>query len=347
MQKEKFAVFQALLAAVLFGISTPLSKLLLSHLSPIMLAALLYLGAGSGMFALRLIIKANRPLSKEAGIARKDLPFTIGMVILDISAPILLLVGLTTTAAANVSLLSNFEIAATALLALWLFKETIGQRLWTAIILITASSILLSLKDLQGLSFSAGSIFVLLACLCWGLENNFTKMLSLKDPMQIVVIKGLGSGAGSLLIALVTKQMTADYSYILFTLILGFFAYGLSIFFYVRAQRDLGAARTSAYYAVAPFIGVGLSFIVAKEPITSNFIIAAILMIFGAYYAAREKHDHQHRHEVLCHDHRHHHGDGHHTHVHGDFISGKHSHPHEHETIEHAHHHAPDMHHKH
>ncbi|AFV01727.1 Permease of the drug [Dehalobacter sp. UNSWDHB] len=347
MQKQKFAVFQALLAAALFGISTPLSKLLLSHLSPIMIAALLYLGAGTGMFALRLIIKVNRPLSKEAGIARKDLPFTIGMVILDISAPILLLVGLSTTAAANVALLSNFEIAATALLALWLFKETIGQRLWTAIILITASSMLLSLKDIQGLSFSAGSIFVLLACLCWGLENNFTKMLSLKDPMQIVVIKGLGSGTGSLLIAFVTKQMTADYSYILFTLILGFFAYGLSIFFYVRAQRDLGAARTSAYYAVAPFIGVGLSFIVAKEPITNNFIIAAILMIFGAYYAAREKHDHQHSHEVLCHEHRHHHGDGHHTHVHGDFTSGEHSHPHEHETIEHAHHHAPDMHHKH
>ncbi|WP_368294517.1 DMT family transporter [Dehalobacter sp. TBBPA1] len=347
MQKQKFAVFQALLAAALFGISTPLSKLLLSHLSPIMLAALLYLGAGSGMFALRLIIKANRPLSKEAGIARKDLPFTIGMVLLDMSAPILLLVGLSTTAAANVSLLGNFEIAATALLALWLFKETIGPRLWTAIILITASSILLSLKDIQGLSFSAGSIFVLLACVCWGLENNFTKMLSLKDPMQIVVIKGLGSGAGSLLIAFVTKQMTADYSYILFTLILGFFAYGLSFLFYVRAQRDLGAARTSAYYAVAPFIGVGLSFIVAKEPITSNFIIAAILMIFGAYYAAREKHDHQHRHEALCHDHRHHHGDGHHSHVHADFTTGEHSHPHEHETIQHAHHHAPDMHHKH
>ena len=186
------------------------------------------------------------------------------MVALDIAAPIFLMYGLTKTTSANASLLNNFEIVATSLIALLIFKESISKRLWGAISLITISSIILSVEDISSFSFSFGSIFVLLACVCWGLENNCTRKLSVKDPLQIVIIKGFGSGIGSLLIAFTLGEKMNNIPYIIAALLLGFFAYGLSIFFYIYAQRDLGAARTSAYYAVAPFIGVALSLIVFR-----------------------------------------------------------------------------------
>lgn len=243
--------------------------------------------------------------------------------------------------------LNNFEIVATSLVALLIFKESLGKRLWIAISFITLSSIILSISDFSSFSFSIGSIFVLLACLCWGFENNCTRMMSLKDPMQIVIIKGLGSGIGSLIIAFLTNEISNAIGYILIAMILGFFAYGLSIFFYVTAQRQLGAARTSAYYAVAPFIGVGLSLIIYHEPITVNFVIAVILMILGAYYAAVEKHNHKHIHQTVKHEHRHSHNDNHHDHIHKNFVKGEHNHVHIHKSLEHAHNHTPDMHHDH
>lgn len=282
-----------------------------------LMAALLYLGAG------------------------------IGMIALDIAAPIFLMIGLTMSTASNASLLNNFEIVATSLIALIVFKESIGKRLWIAIFFITISSIILSVSDFSSFSFSIGSIFVLLACVCWGFENNYTRMMSLKDPMQIVVIKGFGSGVGSLIIAFLAKEFAFDFWYILLAMILGFFAYGLSIFFYVTAQRELGAARTSAYYAVAPFIGVGLSFIMYNEPITLNFVVGAIFMFFGTYYAAVERHKHNHIHGIIEHEHRHDHSDGHHNHTHEDFKDGEHSHVHIHEKLQHSHSHNPDMHHTH
>lgn len=341
------SVFQAVLAAALFGISAPVSKLLLVKLSPMLMAALLYLGAGIGMLLINLFRISRETERKEAGITRKELPYTVGMIALDIAAPIFLMIGLTMTTASNASLLNNFEIVATSLVALIIFKEAIGKRLWIAIFFITISSIVLSVQDFSSFSFSAGSIFVLLACICWGFENNCTRMMSLKNPIQIVVIKGLGSGAGSLLIAFLTKEFSFNVWYLLFAMVLGFFAYGLSIFFYVTAQRELGAARTSAYYAVAPFIGVGLSFIIYDEPVTINFITGVVLMIFGTYYAAVEKHNHMHTHEVMVHEHRHNHNDGHHNHTHDDFKEGEHSHMHTHEKLTHSHAHYPDMHHVH
>ncbi|HSQ89819.1 DMT family transporter [Romboutsia sp.] len=345
--KQYVAVFQAILAAALFGISSPVSKFLLEKIPPMIMAALLYLGAGIGMLIMSLMKNSKGIKQKEAKIGRKELPFTIGMIALDIAAPIFLMIGLSMTTASNASLLNNFEIVATSLIALLIFKESIGKRLWIAIFFITVSSIILSVADFSSFSFSIGSIFVLLACICWGFENNCTRMMSLKDPMQIVVIKGLGSGVGSLIIAFLTKEYVSDIGYIFIALILGFFAYGLSIFFYITAQRELGAARTSAYYAVAPFIGVGLSLLMYNETITWNFVIAVILMIFGAYYAAVEKHNHNHTHEIIKHEHRHNHNDGHHNHTHEDFKNGEHSHEHTHELIEHTHSHTPDMHHDH
>lgn len=268
------------------------------------------------------------------------------MIVLDIAAPAALMFGLSMTNAANVSLLNNFEIVATSLIALLIFKETVGSRMWTAVTLITLSGIILSFDEINSLSFSSGSFLVITACICWGFENNFTRMLSLKDPLQIVAVKGFGSGGGALLIAFATNEYSLDPVCIVFALLLGFFAYGLSIYFYILAQRELGAARTSAYYAAAPFIGVGLSFIVFRQPITASFIAALVIMVFGAYFAAVERHKHMHIHEAFEHEHRHVHTDGHHDHTHGYPVT-EHSHMHRHEQKKHEHRHTPDMHHNH
>ena len=343
----RLAIGFAILAAVLYGISSPVAKILLNTTSPELMAALLYLGAGIGMFAVNLVTRARNREQKEAPLAKKDLPFVIGMILLDIAAPILLMLGLSLTTAANASLLNNFEIVVTALVALLIFREAIGRRLWIAIVLIVAGSVLLTVEDMSSFSFSAGSILVILACVCWGVENNCTRMLSLKNPMQIVVVKGFGAGFGALLIAALASGMQTDLVSVVAALVLGFFAYGLSIYLYVRAQRDLGAARTSAFYAVAPFIGAGISFAVFRTPLTPLFALAAGIMVLGAYFAATGGHTHFHIHERMIHEHRHRHDDGHHSHVHDPPVFEEHSHEHTHERLEHDHPHGADMHHVH
>ena len=345
--KKYIAIFWAVLAALLFGIGSPVSKILLIKIPPTLMAALLYLGAGLGMTFISFIKRAKSEEQREAKITNKELPFVLGMIGLDIAAPIFLMLGLTMTTAANASLLNNFEIVATSLIALFIFKESIGKRLWFAVALITLASVILSLEDLSSFSFSLGSVFVLLASICWGFENNCTRMLSVKNPMEVVIIKGFGSGFGSLFIAFLLKEHTNSISYIIVALVLGFFAYGLSIFFYVSAQRELGAARTSTYYAIAPFIGVGLSFLVFRETPTISFVIALLIMIAGAYFASNEKHKHLHKHVAITHEHRHSHTDGHHNHMHDESITGEHSHIHFHEELTHIHSHTPDVHHVH
>ena len=235
-----------------------------------------------------LIQKAAGQKEKELPLTRKELPYTLGMVVLDIAAPICLMIGLLHTTAANASLLNNFEIVATSIIALAVFKEAISKRLWLAISLVTLSSFILSFEDMSSFSFSYGSVFVLLACVCWGLENNCTRMLSSKNPLEIVVIKGFGSGLGSLIIALVIGEKVPNLLYILCALLLGFVAYGLSIYFYIYAQRDLGAAKTSTYYAVAPFVGAGLSLLIFWELPSLSYIIALIIMIIGTYFASTD-----------------------------------------------------------
>lgn len=282
------AISFAILAAALYAISSPVSKLLLRQVSPTFMASFLYLGAGIGMSLIGLLRRVNGTERVEMRLTVKELPYTIGMVVLDIAAPIFLMIGLTTATPENVSLLNNFEIVATSLIALLIFKEQITKRLWEAIALITLASMILSMENMNSFSFSIGSIFVLLACTCWGLENNFTRKLSIKDPLQVVVIKGFGSGIGSLLIALAIGERVSNWAYIFATLLLGFLAYGLSIFFYIYAQRYLGAAKTSAYYAVAPFIGAGLSLIIFKDVPTLPFLIALAIMIVGTYLASTD-----------------------------------------------------------
>jgi drug/metabolite transporter (DMT)-like permease len=284
----KKAVFYAILAAALYALNAPVSKLLLRSVPPTMMAGFLYLGAGIGMAVMGLVRNKTGRAKRELRLTKKDLPYTLGMVGLDIAAPILLMIGLSRTTAANASLLNNFEIVATSIIALLIFRETIGKKLWIAIGLITLSSILLSVEDAGSFQFSFGSLFVLAACVCWGLENNCTRCLSKSDPLEIVMIKGFGSGIGSIIIGLVVGESLPVWSDILKILLLGFVSYGLSIYFYVYAQRDLGAAKTSAYYAVAPFIGVLLSFIVFREIPGVLFFIALVIMIAGTWMINKE-----------------------------------------------------------
>lgn len=284
--KQRLAVGWALLAATLYAISTPVSKVLLKEIPATMMAAFLYLGAGIGMGIIGIIRRQSGQAKKQEPLTRAELPFVVGMVALDIAAPVLLMLGLTMTTAENASLLNNFEIVATSLIALLVFHEQIDRRLWLAIGLITLSSIILSIEGKGSFSFSTGSLFVLGACVCWGFENNCTRMLSVKDSLQVVVIKGFGSGTGSLLIALALGERVGQVWYVLGAMALGFVAYGLSIFFYVCAQRELGAARTSAYYAVAPFIGVALSWMLFQEQPGIWFMAALALMIAGTFLAS-------------------------------------------------------------
>lgn len=289
MATPRTYIFSAILAAAFYALNAPLSKWLLAEVPPTMMAALLYLGAGGGMALVRAGQRAVGRVPREAPLARADLPYTVGMVVLDIAAPIFLMIGLTRTTAANVSLLNNFEIVATALIALGLFGERISRRLWAAIVFVTVSSILLSVEDSSSFSFSLGSVFVLLACTCWGLENNCTRSIADKDPLQIVVIKGFGSGAGSLVIALMLGERLPAPGYALGALALGFVAYGLSIRFYIYAQRGLGAAKTSAYYALAPFLGAGLSLVLFRQRPQPYFWAVLLLMAMGTWLASTDQ----------------------------------------------------------
>jgi drug/metabolite transporter (DMT)-like permease len=285
----RHGIFLAILAAGLYALSTPFSKLLLDALPSTLMAGFLYVGAGLGMILISLIKKVSGKQGTESRLTRQELPYTIAMVILDIAAPICLLLGLTMTTAANVSLLNNFEIVATAVIALVVFSEAISPRLWLGILFVTASCALLSFEDLSSLQFNSGSLFALLACICWGIENNCTRRLSSKDPLQIVMVKGICSGTGSIIIGFLCGERILHLWTIPAVLLLGFVAYGLSIYFYVYAQRILGAARTSAYYAVAPFIGVFLSLLIFREVPGLLFIAALILMIVGAWLSSQDK----------------------------------------------------------
>ncbi len=251
-----------------------------------LMAGFLYIGAGLGMIMIFIFRRITESPGNEAPLTGKELPYVIAMIVLDIAAPICLLLGLSRTTAANVSLLNNFEIVATAVIALAIFREAISPRLWLGILFVTASCALLSIDDLSSLQFNSGSLFVLLACICWGIENNCTRKLSSKDPLQIVMIKGIFSGAVSVVIGLICGERTVHLEIIPVVLLLGFVAYGLSIYFYVYAQRILGAARTSAYYAVAPFIGVFLSLLIFREIPGILFVAALVLMIIGAWLSS-------------------------------------------------------------
>jgi drug/metabolite transporter (DMT)-like permease len=298
--------------------------MLLRFVAPTMMAAFLYLGAGLGMFAYSVASKMVGQAAPTEPLTKKELPYTIAMVVLDIIAPILLMLGIKTSDAANVSLINNFEIVATSLIALVIFKEVISKRLWFAIALVTGASIILSFEGTGSFEFNIGSLFVFGACLCWGFENNCTKMISNKSSVEIVVIKGTFSGLGSLIVALTIGESFPGAIWVLYALLLGFVAYGLSIHFYIMAQKDLGAAKTSAYYSVAPFLGVAFGMLILGERPAIQFYIALIIMIISTYFMVKDtvelQHTHEHRHGDVVHTHTH-------THILGE-DSEKHEHNH-------------------
>lgn len=287
MKNEKAAeVCYAIAAAVFYALNVPCSKLLLDKITPTFMATLLYLGAGAGVGIMYLFHHKHEAQTER--LEKKDLPYTVGMVLLDIIAPILLMLGVKLGTSANASLLGNFEIVATTLIALFIFKEKVSRKLWAAIGLITLSSIILSLGGEDSFTFSVGSLLVLGATACWGLENNCTRSISDKSTYQIVTIKGFGSGTGSLIVAVILGEKLPELRFILPAVLLGFVAYGLSIFTYIRAQKTLSAAKTSAFYAIAPFIGAMLSFIFLRESLTITYMIAFAIMVLGTVFVVSD-----------------------------------------------------------
>lgn len=279
MKNNKYFIY-AILAAIFYAINIPLSKILLKYIDPTIMASLLYLGCGLGIGIIYYIKDKKNKINKNNNLKEEDLIYTVGMIVLDIIAPIFLMFGIKYGISSNISLINNFEIVATTIIAYFIFKEKISKKLILAIIFLTISVIILSLEK-NMLVFNKGSIFVLIATICWGLENNCTKSISNKNTYQIVTLKGIFSGLGSLVIALLLKESIPSVKYILIVLLLGFISYGLSIFLYVKAQSKLGASKTSTCYAINPFIGSILSFILLKDKLTINYFYGLILMIIG------------------------------------------------------------------
>ena len=330
-------IFYAIIAAVFYAVNMPLSKLLLNHIEPTLMASFLYFGAGIGTSILYLLKKDKQSSSK---LSKSDLPYTVGMIVLDIIAPILLMIGLTAASSASASLLNNFEIAATSIIALIIFKELISARLWLGIALITISSVLLSVEDISSFTLSSGSLFILGATICWGLENNCTRQISNKNTYAIVILKGIFSGLGSFIVAMIIGEHLPHIQYVVCALLLGFVAYGLSIFFYIRAQKTLGAAKTSAYYAIAPFVGALLSYVLIKEPLSQYYLLALFVMVLGSVVVIADtlmlNHTHLHTHTIT-----HTHDGSTHTHV----ITHEHSHNHLLKSEEHTHQHLSSVYH--
>ena len=357
-RKTLLPVIQALLAACLFGASAPLAKLLLGTIPPVTLAGLLYLGSGLGALLLRIGRTAIRaasaqPGEAEAGLKRADLPWLGGAILCGgILGPILLLVGLRQTPAATASLLLNFESVATALIAVLIFREATGRRVWWAMALITAASAVLTWDRSGQWGVSLGAIAVLSACLMWGIDNNLTRRISAKDPLAIVMVKGLTAGAFSLGLSLLLGYALPDLRHILLAMLLGSLSYGLSIGLFVLALRGLGAARTGAFFATAPFVGASLAFLILRESLTVQFLVSIPLMILGASMLLLEDHSHAHAHALVEHEHIHRHDDLHHEHNHAGLPltlaeMDEHSHWHQHEAAPHDHPHTPDIHHWH
>jgi len=339
----------ALLSAALFGISTPFAKLLLGDgVSPWLLAGLLYLGSGLGLAVLQLMRKASGKVLAEAPLRRADLPW-LALIVLSggIVGPVLLMLGLAMTAASTASLLLNLESLATMALAWVLFGENVDRRLLLGAAAILAGAALLSWQGGPA-GFGWGAAAIAAACLAWGLDNNLTRRLSAADPMQIALIKGLAAGAVNLILALIAGAQMPSATAIGGAAVIGFIGYGVSLVLFVFGLRHLGAARTGAYFATAPFIGALVAIALLGEPLTLRLLIAGLLMALGLYLHLAEAHEHEHRHEALEHEHRHAH-DAHHQHPHGpgDPAGEPHTHRHRHLPLVHKHPHYPDLHHRH
>ena len=335
----------ALGAAVLFGLSTPAAKRLLGNVDPVLLAGLLYGGSGLGLSLARLV----RGGGGEARLTRRDVPWLAGAVAFGgVLAPVLLLVGLRATPASSASLLLNFEGVFTALLAWFVFQENFDRRIAAGMLSIVAGSVVLSWPPAGRAAWSSGALAVVGACLCWAVDNNLTQRVSGGDPVQVAAVKGAVSGAFNIAVALAIGAVWPPAALVGMSLLVGFVGYGVSLSLFVLALREVGTARTGAYFSVAPFVGAAASIALLGEPLYPGLVAAGLLMSAGVWLHVTERHHHEHRHAPLVHSHSHLHDD-HHRHVHAaaDLEREPHTHEHVHEPLLHSHPHYPDLHHRH
>ncbi|MGP6380530.1 DMT family transporter [Yersinia bercovieri] len=336
-------VLAALTAAVLFGAGTPLAKQLLSTVSPWLLAGLLYLGSGAGLALYRLLTRAA-----AVNLPRNELLWFIGAITAGgIVAPVLLMIGLTAMPASGASLLLNAEGVFTALLAWFAFKENFDRRIALGMMVIVAGAAILSWPGEARFTGLWPTLAILGACFAWGIDNNLTRKVSLTDATWIAAIKGLVAGAVNLSLAFALGATLPPLANLAAALLVGFFAYGVSLALFVIGLRHLGTARTGAYFSIAPFLGAVLA-VIMGDTVTLPLILAGLLMAIGIWLHLTEQHEHQHIHDELEHDHVHIH-DEHHHHSH-DFpiVTGvPHKHRHQHRPITHSHPHFPDAHHRH
>jgi drug/metabolite transporter (DMT)-like permease len=339
-RRDLYPVALALAGAALFGASAPASKVLLGVVDPVLLAGLLYLGSGIGL-ALLLLLRRAASWRGEARLTLRDIPWLAGSVLAGgIAAPILLMVSLQHTPAATASLLLTFECVATAAIAALVFREAIGRQVWVAIGLITLASTMLAVNLSGGFGISPGAIGIIGACLLWGIDNNLTFYISSRDPVAIGMIKGLGAGTFSLSLALLLGHTVPGPGAIAPALGIGMISYGLSIAMFIMASRGMGAARTSAWFGIAPFAGAVLSLLVFREFPGLQFVISVPFMVAGALLLFGEEHSHMHIHAPIEHEH-YYMPDQHHP------LKTSGPSRHRHIELRHSHPHRPDIHHRH
>lgn len=339
----------AVLAAVLFGASTPFAKALVGQVSPLLLAGLLYAGSGIGLSLWAVLRRWRGADSGDAPLTKKDLPWLAGAVFFGgVLGPALLMFGLQQASAAQASLLLNLESVLTAALAWIVFRENVDRRIFLGMVVIVLGGAVLSWDPQAGSGVSWGTLGIAGACLCWAIDNNLTRAVSGGDPVHVAAIKGAVAGTINTGLALALGASLPAWNTLLGAAAVGFVGYGLSLVLFVLGLRHLGTARTGAYFSTAPFAGASLSLWLLGESTNAAFWIAGTLMALGVWLHVTERHAHEHAHEALEHDHRHRH-DEHHQHAH-DFPwdgSEPHSHPHRHEPMLHTHPHYPDLHHRH
>lgn len=330
-----------IISTALFGISPPVAKVLLEDIDPVALAGLLYLGAFIGL----TIVSVMRPSRSPAPLERKDLPWLAGAILAGgVLAPVALMYGLTMVSGLAGSLLTNLEGVATAIIAVLVFREYAGKRLWSALVLMTAAGVLLSWDPSGGTIEPMGPLLIVLAMICWGIDNNLTRHISGKDPVRIAQLKGLIAGSFSLSVALLLGVRLSLTPPLFIALLLGALSYGISLVLFIKALEGLGSSRTGAFFSLGPFVGAVVSVLLLGDSLTLPFLVAAALMAVGVYVLMAERHSHRHRHEAVTHMHAHEH-DVHHCHGHDG--EGEHVHEHRHEATVHSHVHWPDEHHRH
>lgn len=336
----------ALASAVLFGATTPLSKYLLGTVDPQLLAGLLYLSAGVGLAGVHGARTAMGIPAPEAPLRASDIPWLLAVVVVGgVAGPLLLMLGLARTAAANGSLLLNVEGLATMAIAWMVFREHVDRRLLLGALAIVAGAVVLAWSG-RGIDLDLGGLLIVGACLAWGIDNNLTRKLSAADPVLIAMIKGLVAGTANVGLALWHGAVVPPPTIVAACGLVGFLGVGVSLVLFVLALRHLGTARTGAYYSLAPFIGAVAAIALLHEPLTLQLLAAGVLMAFGLWMHLAERHDHEHLHAAIEHEHAHVH-DEHHQHVHDAPVTEPHAHWHRHQPLRHGHPHFPDLHHRH